>query len=113
VIASEDLPVDYLGFGPVYATSTKGYERGLGFEPAWIAAQASSRPLFAIGGIDRTNAADLARVGRAAVGAGILAADDPARAAREIRAALATPRTPGLDPPGPDQGTRTSSMASP
>ena len=30
VAAALDEPVDYLGFGPVHATRTKGYERGLG-----------------------------------------------------------------------------------
>jgi thiamine-phosphate diphosphorylase len=95
VLASEELPLDYLGFGPVHATATKGYARGLGSEHAWIAAESSTRPLFAIGGIDRTNAHELARVGRAAVGSAILAADDPARAAREIRLALTTPDDSG------------------
>ena len=85
---AEDLPVDYLGFGPVHATATKGYENGLGSESVWIASLATNRPLFAIGGIDATNIGDLARVGRAALGAAILRADDPARAARELRSML-------------------------
>jgi len=83
-----DLPVDYLGFGPVHATATKGYDRGLGPEAAWIASEGSPVPVFPIGGIDATNIADLARIGRAAVGAAILRADDPAQAARELRSAL-------------------------
>lgn len=90
VIAAEDERVDYLGFGPIRPTGTKGYERGLGVEAAWIAAAASARPLFPIGGIDHATAAELARVGRAAAAAAILCADDPARAAREMRALLAT-----------------------
>ena len=85
---SWDLPVDYLGFGPVHATTTKGYERGLGPEAAWIASEAAGRPVFPIGGIDATNIGELARIGRAAVGSAILGADDPARAARELRALL-------------------------
>ena len=89
VARAEELPLDYLGFGPVHATATKGYARGLGSEAAWIAARAASRPLFPIGGIDAFNAAELAGVGRAAVGSAILAAADPARAAREIAAQLA------------------------
>lgn len=91
VVAGEDLPVDYLGFGPVHATTTKGHAHGLGSERAWLAAASSTRPVFAIGGIDRTNAHELARVGRAAVGSAILGAPDPAAAAREIRAALCAP----------------------
>jgi len=47
-------------------------------------------PVFPIGGITAENAADLVRAGatRVAVGAGILGADDPLRAALRIRAAL-------------------------
>ena len=89
VASAGDQPVDYLGFGPIHATATRGYASGLGAERAWIASAASSLPMFAIGGIDRTNAADLARIGRAAVGSAILSAADPGRAAREIRALLA------------------------
>jgi thiamine-phosphate pyrophosphorylase len=89
VAAGAEEPVDYLGFGPIHPTATKGYARGLGAEAAWIAAQASARPLFPIGGIDASNAAELQDVGRAAVSRAILAADDPLAAAREIRALLA------------------------
>ena len=85
---AEDLPVDYLGFGPVHATTTKGYEQGLGSEAVWVASLATNRPLFPIGGIEATNIGELARVGRAAVGAAILRAEDPARAARELRSLL-------------------------
>ncbi|MDZ4773234.1 MAG: thiamine phosphate synthase [Planctomycetota bacterium] len=88
VIDAEEARVDYLGFGPIRATTTKGYVRGIGIEEAWVAASASARPLFAIGGIDHDTAADLARVGRAAVASAILSASDPARVARELRALL-------------------------
>lgn len=91
VIEAEDLAVDYLGFGPVHGTGTKGYQHGLGAEAAWLASTASSRPVFAIGGITRENAFELARLGRAAVAAAILGAEDPARAARELRALLTAP----------------------
>lgn len=84
-----DEPVDYLGFGPVWSTSTKGYTAGKGPETAWVAASsAAPRPLFPIGGIDATNASELAPIGRAAVSAAILGAPDPGAAARAIRAAL-------------------------
>ncbi|MBI5362069.1 MAG: thiamine phosphate synthase, partial [Planctomycetes bacterium] len=62
VVEADELPVDYLGFGPVNATTTKGYARGLGAEAAWIASRASSFPIFPIGGIGRENAQELARV---------------------------------------------------
>ena len=88
VASADDGLLDYLGFGPVNATSTKGYDRGLGPEAAWVADQASALPLFPIGGIDLTNVGELAQIGRAAVGAGITAASDPAAAAQALRAAL-------------------------
>jgi len=88
VAAALDEPVDYLGFGPIHATPTKGYLRGLGAEAAWIAAQASPLPVFPIGGIERSNAGELEELGRAAVSSAILSAEDPARAARELRALL-------------------------
>jgi thiamine-phosphate pyrophosphorylase len=77
-----------LGFGPIHATATKGYAHGLGAEMAWIAAQSSNLPIVPIGGIDAHNANELARVGRVCVGSAILAAPDPAAAARALREAL-------------------------
>jgi thiamine-phosphate pyrophosphorylase len=88
VLAAAEAPVDLLGFGPVFATTTKGYGVGAGAERAWIAASASPWPLFPIGGIDPTNIDELADVGRAAVGSAILAATDPAAAARHLYEAL-------------------------
>jgi len=88
VVRAEDEPVDYLGFGPFRATATKGYARGLGAEACWLAQEASPRPVFPIGGIDLTNVGELERVPRAAVGSAILSAEDPASAARAIRAAI-------------------------
>lgn len=88
IAAASDEPLDYLGFGPVHATETKGYARGLGTEAAWIAARASPWPLFPIGGIDLTNVEELAEIGRAALSAAILAAPYPGEAARTLRAAL-------------------------
>ncbi|HVS09341.1 MAG TPA: thiamine phosphate synthase [Planctomycetota bacterium] len=88
VVLAGDEPVDYLGFGPIHPTATKGYGRGLGAEMAWIAAEASELPLFPIGGIGPENAAELERVGRAAVSSAILTVADPAAAARTLRALL-------------------------
>lgn len=88
VAAAWGEPVDYLGFGPVCATATKGYERGLGTEAAWIASQGTPVPLFPIGGIGLAEAADLYEVGRAAVSSAILCASDPAGAARALREVL-------------------------
>jgi thiamine-phosphate pyrophosphorylase len=90
VARAATLPVDDLGFGPVHPSSTKGHARGLGTQAAWIAAQAASVPVFPIGGIDAANAGELDPVGRACVGAGILAAADPLAAARAIREQLSS-----------------------
>ncbi|MEM7306718.1 MAG: thiamine phosphate synthase [Planctomycetota bacterium] len=88
VAAAATLDVDYLGFGPVYPTATKGYERGKGPEAAWVAAEASPVPVFPIGGIDLSNADELEHVGRACVGSAILSAADPAAAAAGLRELL-------------------------
>lgn len=89
VVAADEDVIDYLGFGPIHATDTKGYARGLGAEACWMASQATSLPVFAIGGITLETCGELARVGRAAVASAVLGAADPARAARELRALLA------------------------
>lgn len=95
--AALDEPVDLLGFGPVFPTATKGYGATpapgtqpaiVGPERAWLASASSSVPLFPIGGIDLSNAEQLDRVGRAAVGSAILGAEDPALAARSLRTVL-------------------------
>lgn len=88
VAEAQDRPVDYLGFGPVFQSTTKGYGQGLGPEAVWIASQASGVPVFAIGGIDLRNVAQIAEVGRAAVSSALLCAEDPARTARGIVDAL-------------------------
>ncbi len=88
VAAAQERPLDYVGFGPIFPTQTKGYEKGLGPEPAWIASQASLVPLFAIGGIGLDNVAQLGEVGRIAVSSALLSAEDPARSARGLREAL-------------------------
>jgi len=97
VALSFDAPIDLLGFGPVFATATKGYGMGaaeldapkvVGPEAAWVAAESSPVPVFAIGGVDLSNADQLDRVGRAAVGSAIMGASDPAAAARALRELL-------------------------
>ena len=88
VEAAKGRPVDYLGLGPCFATDSKQLER----KPegpdlvARCLPRAGGYPIFPIGGVTPANAASLAAAGarRLAVGAGILAAPDPAAAAREI-----------------------------
>jgi thiamine-phosphate pyrophosphorylase len=87
VLAAEE-PVDYLGLGPIFTSSTKGYAQGLGGEVCWVASSGSELPIFAIGGIHPSNASELEQLGRAAVSSALLAAEDPAAAARALRAGL-------------------------
>jgi thiamine-phosphate pyrophosphorylase len=80
------LPVDYLGLGPCYATRSKHLAREPG-GPDLVrrgAAAAGPLPLFPIAGITTANAGALVEAGatRLAIGAGILAHEDPAGAAR-------------------------------
>jgi thiamine-phosphate diphosphorylase len=84
VVMAAESGADYVGFGPIFATDTKGYSKCVGPEAAWIASVGSSLPLFPIGGIDATNIQSLAEVGRAAVASALLNAEDPARAAQDM-----------------------------
>ncbi len=84
------LDVDYLGIGPIFPSKTKGYSEGLGSELAWIVSEGTHLPVFGIGGVTRERVSDLSRLGRVAVCSAILAAPEPAQAAREIRELLLT-----------------------
>ncbi|MBT2500393.1 thiamine phosphate synthase [Agromyces sp. ISL-38] len=89
--ASVDPDVDYFCVGPVWATPTKPGRSGIGFEPVRRAAALDTdRPWFAIGGIDHENVDAVVEAGarRIVVVRAITEADDPADAARRLRAAL-------------------------
>src|SRR5260370_23156882 len=81
---------DYLGCGPAYATPIKAEKKVLG--PVGIAAIAGlvEVPVFAIGGIDASNVAQLTAAGlyRVCVIRAVGDAPDPERATRELRAML-------------------------
>ncbi|HET6201251.1 MAG TPA: thiamine phosphate synthase [Planctomycetota bacterium] len=86
--AAAEGGADYLGFGPIFPTATKGVAKGLGPGALGPVLAAVPIPIFPIGGIDPSNAGALAFAGRAAVSSSILGAEDPEAAARAIRAAL-------------------------
>lgn len=90
VRAAQAAGADYVGLGPCHPTAVKGYTVGLA--PAVIrdALAVARVPVFAIGGIDTSNVADLVGLGvrRIAVCRAVLAAPDPEHAARALRAAL-------------------------
>jgi thiamine-phosphate pyrophosphorylase len=81
---------DYVAVGPVFATPTKPGRPPVGLELVRHAAVRAPAPWFAIGGIDRTNVADVVAAGarRIAVVRAIGEADDPEAAARELRGAV-------------------------
>ena len=90
IAAAEASAADYLGVGPVFATPTKPQAAPVGEELVRHAAAATSKPFFAIGGIDVARAARVAAAGarRIAVVRAIRDADDPRAAAEALRAAL-------------------------
>jgi thiamine-phosphate pyrophosphorylase len=81
---------DYIGVGPVFATPTKEGRPAVGLELVRYAAANARAPWFAIGGIDASNVRDVVTAGaeRIAVVRAIGEAEDPERAAAELRAAL-------------------------
>ena len=83
---------DYVGIGPVFATSSKpDAPKPIGVD-GFVALRArSSAPAVAIGGITAENAGALRRAGSAGVAviAAIFGTDDPEAAARKIREAWA------------------------
>ncbi len=92
---AEELDLDYLAASPVFATPTK-----TDAAPPWGLAgltalrKQTSRPLIAIGGINRTNVEAVLRAGAdgIAVVSAICAAGDPAAEARELREIIAKVR---------------------
>jgi thiamine-phosphate pyrophosphorylase len=83
---------DYLGSGPAFATPIKTTKQVIG--PEGVAAIAATVgpevPVFAIGGIDETNVAQVVAAGlrRVCVIRAISGAPDPEQAARRLRAML-------------------------
>jgi thiamine-phosphate pyrophosphorylase len=89
--AEDGMPlVDYIGVGPVHETPTKPGRPAVGVELVRYAAAHAAVPFFAIGGIDATNVEDVVAAGatRVCVLRAIAAAEDPERAARELRERL-------------------------
>jgi len=86
----DEAASDYIAVGPVHATPTKEGRPAVGLELVSYAAANTKLPWFAIGGIDASNIRDVVEAGatRVAVVRAIADADDPERAARELRDAL-------------------------
>jgi thiamine-phosphate pyrophosphorylase len=87
-VAAQAAGADYLGVSPVFATPTKTDTAApLGLAGLRAIRDAVEIPLVAIGGLNRSNAAEAIRNGAdgIAVVSAIVAADDPEEAARAIR----------------------------
>jgi thiamine-phosphate pyrophosphorylase len=82
---------DYISVGPVWETPTKEGRPAVGLELIGYAAEHSSLPFYAIGGIDPSNAQQVVEAGtrRLCVVRAIRDADDPAAAAARLRRAFA------------------------
>jgi thiamine-phosphate pyrophosphorylase len=91
VAAAIDENVDYFCVGPCWPTPTKPGRPAPGLDLVHTAAQSgTSKPWFAIGGIDLTRLPEVIDAGarRVVVVRAITAADDPSSAARELKAEL-------------------------
>jgi thiamine-phosphate pyrophosphorylase len=79
--------VDYIGVGPIHETPTKPGRPSVGLELISHARAAARVPFFAIGGLDASNIGDALAAGaeRICVLRAITDAEDPERAARELR----------------------------
>ncbi len=80
----------YLGVGPVFPGTTKGFDAYAGLAFVRQAAEATALPWFAIGGITLENVGEVLDAGarRIAVGAAVTQADRPRAAAAALRARL-------------------------
>jgi thiamine-phosphate pyrophosphorylase len=82
---------DYISVGPIWETPTKEGRPAVGLELIGYAAEHSSLPFYAIGGIEPSNAQQVVEAGarRLCVVRAIRDADDPAAAAAQLRRAFA------------------------
>jgi thiamine-phosphate pyrophosphorylase len=91
VEAAEHQPVDYLGVSPIFATPTKTDTKGAWGLDGLARIKAFSRhPLVAIGGLNRSNIAEVVRSGAEgiAVVSAICSAEDPMQAAADLVAVM-------------------------
>lgn len=86
-IAAEGAGADYLGVGSIFATSTKDDAVVRGPEAFLEVQQAVNIPCFAVGGITPENITEAVAAGitRAAIASAIAKADNPKKAAKEIK----------------------------
>ncbi len=85
-IAAEALGADYIGFGPIFATSTKAAGSTQGIDALASITKAVAIPVIAIGGINHDNVQVVMKAGAdgAAVISAILSAPDLKQAAEQM-----------------------------
>lgn len=88
IAAAQEEPIDYISVGPIWETPTKQGRPATGLELVELAAETSTLPWFAIGGIDTTNVEQVVAAGarRICVVRAIRDATDPAEAAASLAA---------------------------
>jgi thiamine-phosphate diphosphorylase len=77
--AASEEPVDYISVGPIWETPTKEGRPATGLELIRAAAEISTKPWFAIGGIDTANVGEVVEAGaeRLCIVRAIRDAEDP------------------------------------
>jgi len=98
-VNAERAGADYIGFGPMFSTTTKVTEAVQGIENLKIIRQTITIPIIAIGGINHANAAEVISSGAKgiAVISAILSAYDLQQAASEMIRILAKTGTGNTD----------------
>lgn len=88
--AAMDEPVDYIGFGPLFATPTKPEYQPIGLEDIAQAHQDVNLPIFCIGGVKEDNLSTIVSHGamRAVIVSGILQSPDKAAMIQRCHALL-------------------------
>ena len=86
---AQNLPVDYIGFGSIYPTTTKESYELVGVEALREAVRISEKPIVCIGGIMPYRVEEVVKAGcrNLAISAGILGFEDVKKAAEEIQRA--------------------------
>ncbi len=83
-------PVDYIGFGPIFATPTKPEYQPIGPSDIATVESESPVPVFCIGGIKRENLSEVLGAGalRIVIVSGLLVAEDLSGYLRDVREQL-------------------------
>jgi thiamine-phosphate pyrophosphorylase len=92
--AAEQAGADFILFGPIYLTPSKAvYGKPQGLDPLRNVVEKISLPVYAIGGINEENAAEVKETGISGVAliSAVLGAVEPGVAARKILAAVRNP----------------------